>query len=62
MPTPAVSPHSCHTSTTLILTAERERRIRHAGIEAITQTTVVAKINRALKAKTTTDGARLYKE
>ena len=38
---------------------EREQRIRQAGIEAITQSTAVAKINRALKAKTTTDGHRL---
>ena len=40
---------------------ERERRIRQAGIEAITQSTAVAKINRALKTQTTTDGSRLYK-
>ena len=41
---------------------ERERRVRLAAIEAITQSTAVAKINRALKTKTTIDGARLYKE
>ena len=40
---------------------DREQRIREAGIEAITQSTAVAKINRALKAKTTPDGSRLYK-
>ena len=39
---------------------ERETRIRQAGVAAITQSTAVAKINRALKAKTTTDGSRLY--
>ena len=40
---------------------ERERRIRQTGIEAITQSTAVAKINRALKTQTTIDGSRLYK-
>ena len=40
---------------------DRERRIRQASIDAITRATVVAKVNRALKAKTTADGARLYK-
>ena len=39
----------------------REQRIREAGIEAITQSTAIAKINRALKAKTTIDGSQLYK-
>ena len=39
----------------------RERRIREVAIEAITQSTAVAKINRALKAKTTIDGGQLYK-
>ena len=40
---------------------DKENRIRQASIEAITQSTAVAKVNRALKAKTTADGARLYK-
>ena len=39
----------------------REQRIREAGIEAITQSTAVAKVNRALKTSTTIDGSRLYK-
>ena len=39
----------------------REQRIREAGIEAITQSTAVAKINRALKTSTTVDGSRLFK-
>ena len=39
----------------------REQRIRQASIEAITQSTAVAKVNRALNASTTTDGGRLYK-
>ena len=39
----------------------REQRIRESGIEAITQATAVAKINRALKAKTSLDGRTLYK-
>ena len=34
----------------------REQRIREAGIEAITQSTAVAKINRALNTATTPDG------
>ena len=38
----------------------REARIREAGIQAITQATAVAKINRALKAKTSIDGGRTY--
>ena len=39
----------------------RERRVREAGITAITQSTAVAKINRALKTSTTIDGSRMYK-
>ena len=39
---------------------EREQRIRQVSIEAITQATAVAKTNRALRAKTAPDGARLY--
>ena len=39
----------------------REQRIREAGLEAITQSTAIAKINRALKASTTIDGSRLFK-
>ena len=39
----------------------REQRIREAGLEAITQSTAVAKINRALRTKTTVDGNRLFK-
>lgn len=39
----------------------RENMIRQAALEAITQSTAVAKINRALKTRTTIDGARLYK-
>ena len=39
----------------------REHRIREASIEAITQSTAVAKVNRTLKGKTTIDGARLFK-
>ena len=44
-----------------ITDGNREQRIREAGIEAITQSTAVAKINRALKSSTTIDGSRLYK-
>jgi hypothetical protein len=40
---------------------QREQRIREAGIEAITQSTAVAKINRAIKTRTTPDGRELYK-
>ena len=40
---------------------QREQRIREAGIEAITQSTTVAKVKRALKTSTTPDGSRLYK-
>ena len=40
---------------------QRERRIREVAIEAITQSTAVAKVNRALKTQTTVDGSRLYK-
>jgi hypothetical protein len=36
----------------------REERIRQAGITAITQSTAVAKVNRALKTKTTLDGSQ----
>ena len=43
-----------------IVPGERERRIREVSIEAITQSTAVAKINRALKAKTTA-GGKLFK-
>ena len=39
----------------------REDRIRAASLEAITQSTAIVKINRALKAKTTTDASRLYR-
>ena len=39
----------------------REARIRAAGIEAITQATAVAKINRSLTGKTSTDGATKFK-
>ena len=39
----------------------REDRIREASLGAITQPTVVAKFNRASKAKTTTDASRLYR-
>ena len=39
----------------------REARIREASLGAITQSTAVANINRALKAKTTTDASRLYR-
>eukprot|EP00959_Pyramimonas_sp_CCMP1952_P191658 4007696-Pyramimonas_sp.AAC.1 len=38
---------------------ERERRVREVSLEAITQATAVAKTNRALRAKTAPDGARL---
>ena len=38
----------------------REQRIRLSAMEAITQSTAVAKTNRALKAKTTIDGSRLF--
>jgi hypothetical protein len=40
---------------------DREERIRNASIEAITQATAVAKINRSLTGKTSLDGSRLYK-
>ena len=40
---------------------ERERRIREVGIQSITQVTAIAKVNRALRTRTTTDGHRLYK-
>ena len=40
---------------------QREQRIRQSSIGAITQTTAVAKINRALRGKTTVDGSKLYK-
>ena len=40
---------------------QRERRIRETSLEAITQSTAVAKTTRALKAQTTLDGSRLYK-
>jgi len=49
---PKGSEHSDH---------RREQRIREAGLEAITQSTAVAKVNRALKTNTTPDGNRLYK-
>ena len=39
----------------------REQRIRETAIEAITQSTAVSKTTRALKSKTTADGAREYK-
>ena len=39
----------------------RERRIREIALEAITQCTAVAKVNRALKASTRGDGRRLFK-
>ena len=39
---------------------EREQHIRQVSLEAITQATAVAKTNRALRAKTAPDGARLY--
>ena len=39
---------------------QRERRIRETSLEAITQSTAVAKTTRALKAQTTLDGSRLY--
>ena len=39
----------------------REQRIREAGIEAITQSTAVAKINRSSNATATHDDGRLYK-
>ena len=42
-------------------TGEREKRIRQAGISAITQSTAAAKINRALKAKTNIDASTLNK-
>ena len=38
---------------------DRERRVREASIEAITQTTSVAKVNRTLRAKTTIHGSRV---
>ena len=40
---------------------DREQRIRETAIEAITQSTAVAKVNRSLKGKTSIDGARMYK-
>lgn len=40
---------------------EREQRIWQTGLEAITQSTAVAEMNRALKTQTTIDGGRLYK-
>ena len=40
---------------------QRGQRIREVAIEAITQATAVAKTKRALKAKTTPDGAHEYK-
>jgi len=40
----------------------REERIRHASLEAITQATAVAKINRSLTGKTTLDGSRTIKQ
>ena len=43
------------------MNGNREARIRAANIEAITQSTAVAMVNRALKAKTTTDATRLYR-
>ena len=42
------------------LLGERERRVREAGLAAIIQSTATAKINRALKARTTADGFKLY--
>ena len=42
-------------------TTQREQWIRQISIEAITQSTTVAKINRALKTSTTPDASRLYK-
>ena len=39
----------------------REKRIREAAIEAITQSTAVAKMKRALNTSTTPDGGRIYK-
>ncbi len=39
----------------------REQRIRESAIQAITHSTAVAKINRALKGKTTPDASELYK-
>ena len=39
----------------------RERGIREIALEAITQATAVAKVNRALKAKTKPDGGKLFK-
>ena len=41
---------------------ERKAHIRRVSIEAITQTTAVARAHRALRARTTGDGARLYRE
>ena len=41
---------------------EREDQIRRASIEAITQATAVAKANRALRAPTSADGSRMYRE
>ena len=40
---------------------EREDMMRRSSIEAITQATAVAKANRVLKARTSADGARLYR-
>ena len=39
----------------------REEMIRKAAIQAIIQSTAVAKVNRSLKGKTSLDGTRLYK-
>ena len=39
---------------------DRERRIREASIQAITQSTAVAKINRARNTRTTLDGRKIF--
>ena len=41
---------------------EREDMIRRSSTDAITQATAVAKANRALRARTSVDGARMYRE
>ena len=43
-------------------TQYRQQRVRQTPIKAITQATVVDKINGVLKGKTTPDGTKLYKE
>ena len=40
----------------------RERRVREISRAAITRSSAVSKTNRALKAKTTIDGSRLFKK